>query len=203
MAGYMPQYSYPAIGGYNPIQPYAPRMDSQSYQMGQTGPMAALPPMPNTNIVPQNIPQNQQIQINPMQGISSQSCVVTSREEATAVPADFNGAPIVMPQIVNGEVAVIYVKQWDLSKGQANFGEFLPLSASKTNSMPSLECNLPEEKTEKKTVFVSIEDFQDLQDFAQNLQNLVDDLSKEVEKLKKSNVTSKQSKKEKGESLDE
>ena len=55
------------------------------------------------------------------QGISPASRMVSNRDEANATPADFSGAPIVMPNPTNGRV---YIKRWDMTTGTSCLEEY-------------------------------------------------------------------------------
>lgn len=75
--------------------------------------------------MPYNAPRQAQAVQNsaPMQMISNQSRAVSSREEAQAVAADFSGSPMLFLDVSHGK---IYLKQWDINRGCANFVEFVP-----------------------------------------------------------------------------
>lgn len=59
------------------------------------------------------------------QGLSMTSRLVSSREEAGSVPADFGGNLMVFPDISHNR---IYVKRWNYQTGAAEFMEFEPVS---------------------------------------------------------------------------
>lgn len=147
--------------------------------------------------MPMQQAQGGQIQMNPMQGISPQSRIVASKEEASANPADFSGAPIIMPMLVNGEVGAIYVKQWDTNRGQANFAEYFRAVPRQQQSMDMQNANTngyyqPNNGNNdivETGGFVSTQDFQNLQEFAENLQDVVKQLQNEVDKMKKPQVS--------------
>lgn len=190
MAYGMPQYNYPAYGNYNPTQPYAPRVDvnQQAYTGGYSNPNVQMQPPPvttgvfNSQTPMMNQQPQQSIQMNPLQGLSPSSRVVASKEEAAAVPADFGGAPIIMPVLENGKVSAIYVKQWDIQQGQAVFADFYAIQ------QPPTQQNLVNNysNVHMDPGYVSIQDFESLQDAVNTLQN-------EIEKLKKPNKTGKNS----------
>lgn len=144
-----PTYMQPGYPG-NQAQPYPPRPDMQGY-----------PPQ-----CPQQPLQGPQTVQQAMQGISPSSRLVTSREEAMGVAADFSGAPMVFPDIANGR---IFVKRWNFNTGSSDFTEFVPVvQAAPASAPPQMQ----------PAAFASLQDLQDLQDLVENLQ-------KEVERLKK------------------
>ena len=59
------------------------------------------------------------------QGLSMTSRLVSSREEAGSVPADFSGNLMVFPDISHNR---IYIKRWNYQTGAAEFMEFEPVS---------------------------------------------------------------------------
>lgn len=134
----------------------------------------------NTSVTQQqNQPaMNQNIQMNPMQGLSSFSRVVASREESSAIPADFSGAPIIMPMIVNGEVAAIYVKQWDLNRGQANFAEFY-----KQQPVQQTSENI-QQQPQQQVAFATMDNIQNIQNYIKDMQNHIEELQNEINNLK-------------------
>lgn len=70
---------------------------------------------PQQNV--QQIPQMQpQIQNSGLQGR-----IVTSKEEALGVPADFSGQPVILPDFGHG---IIYVKVFNPNTGSADIREF-------------------------------------------------------------------------------
>lgn len=143
-----------------PMQPYPP----------QVGPY--MPSQPFQPRMDNSIPQPQPTAVNapqgPIMGISSVSRPVTSREEAMGVAADFSGAPMVFPDVTHDRV---YIKRWDLATGGPAFQEYAPVLRAQTemgrNDVPGTE-----------TAWVSLQDFQDLQDIVQQLQNEIDRLKK-------------------------
>lgn len=90
-----------------PIPFYNPYFNQQPYNFGAYGgaPAAASSPAPQANAQPGMILGR----------------MVTSREEAVAIPADFQGNPIVMPDFPHGK---IYVKFFDMNTGTASVVEF-------------------------------------------------------------------------------
>lgn len=89
---------------------YSPYFNQQPYNFGTYGGAPAaqaspLQPSPQTNAQPGMILGR----------------MVTSREEAVAIPADFQGNPIVMPDFPHGK---IYVKFFDMNTGTASVVEF-------------------------------------------------------------------------------
>lgn len=152
-----PTYMQPGYPG-NQVQPYPPRPDMHGY-----------PPQG-----PQQPLQGPQTVQQAMQGISPSSRIVTSREEAMGVAADFSGAPMVFPDIANGR---IFVKQWNFNTGASDFTEFVPVvQAAPANPQPQMQA-----------AFASLEDFQDLQDLVENLRKEVDRLKKPVGRAGKKN----------------
>lgn len=141
-------YQHP-LGPYMP--PYQPRVD-----------MSGPSPMPQQ---PQqvNLPAQGQVM-----GLSPVSRPVTSKEEAMGVAADFSGAPMVFPDVSHDRV---YIKRWDLASGGPAFQEYAPVFRSQTEPAQN---ELPAEKA----AWVSLQDFQDLQD-------LVEQLKSEIDRLKK------------------
>lgn len=96
-----PQYNYPAFGGYNPITPYAPRMEApQGFQQ---------PTQPAQQ--PQSVATPPSFVCRP----------VASREEAMAIPVDFMGNPMFFPDLAHG---VIYVKRFNTQTGSADLFEY-------------------------------------------------------------------------------
>lgn len=149
---YMP--GYPG----NQMQQYPPRQDMQPY-----------PPQG-----PQQPLQGPQMVQQASQGLSPSSRLVTSREEAMGVAADFSGAPMVFPDIANGR---IFVKRWNFNTGSSDFTEFVPVvQAAPANP-----------QTQMQAAFASLEDFQDLQDLVENLRKEVDRLKKPVGRAGKKN----------------
>lgn len=71
----------------------------------------------------QQMPVQQPVAPQQMQGYSPASMPVSSREEAMAAPADFSGAPMLFADFSHGK---IYVKQWNNQKGAADFVVFAP-----------------------------------------------------------------------------
>lgn len=128
----------------------------------------------NQNIQPM---VNNQIQMNPMQGISSSSKVVASKEEALAVSADFLGAPIIMPMLINGEVSAIYVKQWDINRGQANFAEFY-------RQQENNQQNQQYYQQEPQPQFATMDNINDIQNYINGLNQNIEQLKDEIDRLK-------------------
>lgn len=150
---------------YNPYgyQPYnAPYSPMQAYQ----------PPVyPQTQ---QMVPAASQPQQQGNQGLSNASRPVTNREEAMGVPADFSGALMVFPDLSNNRV---YLKRWNMQTGSADFGEFAPVIPA--NNEP-----------QKTASFVSLEDFQNLQETVETLQEEINRLKKPAGKAVKKNDAS-------------
>lgn len=119
MAGYMPPYSYPAYGGYSPVQTYMPRMDVPQYpQQSMQQPIQAASPQGNSQASP------------PMQ-IGYQCRPVTSREEAVAVQAEYFGAGTIMPDLGHG---MIYLKRFNPNTGASDFFDFSVVQPTASDS---------------------------------------------------------------------
>lgn len=58
------------------------------------------------------------------QGLSTASRMVSNRDEANAIPADFSGSLMVFPDVKNNRV---YIKRWNFQTGAADFLEFAPV----------------------------------------------------------------------------
>lgn len=151
-------------------------------------------------VMPQQTQQmNNTIQMNPIQGISNQSRVVGSKTEAESVPADFLGAPIIMPMLVNGEVSAIFVKQWDVNRGQANFGEFykyqenintnIQNDSSNNNGIGNTNNNnLAQQSQEIAPIsFATAENVQNMQNIMNGMQDTINYLQDEIAMLKSKN----------------
>ena len=91
-----------------PIPFYNPYFNQQPYAFGAYGGASAAP----SSSAPQSNAQAGMIL----------GRMVTSREEAVAIPADFQGNPIVMPDFPHGK---IYVKFFDMNTGTASVVEFI------------------------------------------------------------------------------
>lgn len=103
-------YEYPNTnyyGAYGQVQPY--RQATSMYQ--QPPPM----PVPAQQAAPSAQTSNQ--------GLSAMSRLVTSKEEAMGVAADFSGALMVFPDVSHNRV---YIKRWNYQTGAADFIEFNP-----------------------------------------------------------------------------
>lgn len=100
-------YGYPPFANYSPVQAFQPQP-------------TIYPPAPQTL---QSQPQNSQ-----QSGLSAASRLVTNKEEANAVSADFSGAVMVFPDLTNNRV---YIKRWDYQSGSAVFMEFAPVGEGK------------------------------------------------------------------------
>lgn len=178
--------NYPtAFSGPMPYQPYGmvanpqPQYPQPQYQQPQQ---------------PQYQPM-QQPQPMPMQGISQTSHVVASREEASAVPADFSGMPIIMPVMSNGEVAGVFVKQWNLAKGQTDFKDFLVSGA--VYPAPTPDPHQPQQQRDDVAV-ISMQDYQGMLNNISDLQDAVNAMQKELDGLRKQpSVPARTSRKEK------
>lgn len=81
---------------------------------------------PQNTYLPQGgvqIPQVNTMQNTATQGLSAASRLVSSKEEAVGVPADFGGAMMVFPDITHNR---IYMKRWNYQTGAADFVEYIP-----------------------------------------------------------------------------
>ena len=81
----------------------------------------------------QQMPMQQPVAPQQMQGYSPASMPVSSREEAMAAPADFSGAPMLFADFSHGK---IYVKQWNNQKGAADFVVFAPEAQTEEPAQP-------------------------------------------------------------------
>lgn len=110
-----PQYNYPAYGGYNPVTPYAPRMDATQGFQQPTQPIQQ----------PQSVATPPSFVCRP----------VASREEAMGVPVDFMGNPMFFPDLAHG---VVYMKRFNTNTGSADMFEFrLPDHGADSNEAPT------------------------------------------------------------------
>lgn len=150
---------FPQNGGMPP-RPDMPNYQQQQEQMRQQ--------MMMQQAQMQNVGQKQPI---PQYGLSPSSCIVSSREEAAAVTADFTGSLMIFPDIAHNK---IYVKQWDNGLGSAVFNEYVPFVPANAQNQQQ------EQQQENGTKYALAQNVQDLYD-------MVDDLMKEVDKLKKQN----------------
>lgn len=94
---------------YPQYQPYGAQYAPQGTYLPQNN--AQIPPMPT-------------MQNTGSQGLSGASRLVSSREEAVGVPADFAGNFMVFPDITHNR---IYTKRWNFQTGAADFVEFAPV----------------------------------------------------------------------------
>lgn len=69
------------------------------------------------------------------QGLSSASRMVSNKEEANAVPADFTGSLMVFPDVRNNRV---YIKRWNFQTGAADFVEFAPVIQEQAKETPEV-----------------------------------------------------------------
>lgn len=69
----------------------------------------------------QNVQQMPQMQPTQMPNGGLQGRIVTSKEEALGVPADFSGQPVILPDFGHG---IIYVKVFNPNTGSADIREF-------------------------------------------------------------------------------
>lgn len=161
-------YGVPNYGmgnGYNPVY-----MQQQiPYNASSIGNYTA------TNMAQQmqpTLPQNAQMQANP----SIQGRMVTSKEEALAVPVDFSGNPVFLADLAHGK---IFVKKLNLNTGAADFAEFvLNVPQQEMQQQPQAQ-----HETQQMPAFAKEQDLQELQ-------SLVHSLQKELDELKKTSNTS-------------
>lgn len=95
--------------GYNPASTYIPQLSPQ---------------------MPVNAPQSASVG---GQGLSPASRMVSNRDEANAIPADFSGSLMVFPDVRNNRV---YIKRWNYQTGTADFMEFAPVVPEPVKEMP-------------------------------------------------------------------
>lgn len=154
---------------YTAYNPYA-----YSQFMAQPPQQGPFMPQPVNNMpgAAQPAMQPQQGQQQPIQGLSGASRPVTSKEEAMGVAADFNGSLMVFPDITHDRV---YIKRWNMGAGAAQFQEYAPVMQGQQEGQP---------RQDAPAGFVSLQDFQNLQDFTNTLQQAVDSLKQEVDSLK-------------------
>lgn len=119
---------------YMAPQPYYQQMFGQPMQMQQPA-QATMQPT-QMSAAPAGLPGR----------------MVTSREEALGVPADFSGQPMVFPDLAHGS---IYLKQFNAQTGASEFKEFRAVEISEADT--------------KKPSFASAEDLQGLRDEMQKL----------------------------------
>lgn len=99
-----------------PIPFYSPYFNQQPYNFGAYGgaPASPAPAAPQAPAQPGMILGR----------------MVTSREEAVAIPADFQGNPIVMPDFPHGK---IYVKFFNVNDGTSSVVDFTAPHTAKLN----------------------------------------------------------------------
>lgn len=97
--------------GYNPASTYIPQLSPQ---------------------MPVNAPQNASVG---GQGLSPASRMVSNRDEANAIPADFSGSLMVFPDVRNNRV---YIKRWNYQTGTADFMEFAPVVPETAKEVPAV-----------------------------------------------------------------
>lgn len=93
-------------------------------------------PYPNTMNYQSYYPYQQPIYQPPQsaqtsQGLSATSRLVSSKEEAGGVPADFSGNLMLFPDISHNR---IYLKRWNYQTGAADFMEFAPVVETKVET---------------------------------------------------------------------
>lgn len=143
------------------------------YPIDPRAQMPPYPPRPDMGY-PQPGGPYQPVQPSPApQGLSPASRLVTGREEAMGVAADFSGAPMVFPDVAGNRV---FIKRWNFNTGSADFLEFVPV----------VQAQPPQEQI-PAPAFVPLQDFQNLQDVVDNLRQEVDRLKKPVGKAVRKN----------------
>lgn len=149
-----PTYFYPSDPRSQPPL-YPPRPD-----MGYSQPGGSPQPVQGSNA---------------LQGLSPASRLVTGREEAMGVAADFSGAPMVFPDVAGNRV---FIKRWNFNTGSADFLEFVPaVQAAPPQEQPQIPAQ----------AFAPMQDLQDLRDMVDNLRQEVERLKKPVGKAVKRN----------------
>lgn len=152
--------NYP-VGGYNPAQNYIqPSYNPVGQQAGYMN-APVQPQQPVQTAVTQPV-------------VAIQGRMVTSREEALGVPADFLGNPLFMPDISHG---VIYSKVLDVNTGAAKFFEY------KLVENPSATAEVKE--SAPQVAFASKEDFESVSNTISDMQDTLDSLRADVDRLKK------------------
>lgn len=146
---YIPNYS-----GYAPNGQYAPQQGFYGQQV-----QSPAQTINSLNAQPQGA-----------QGLSATSRLVSSREEAVAVPADFGGSLMLFPDITHNR---IYTKRWNMQTGAADFIEFAPVVPEPVEQQPEVE-------------YATVNDVQDLKDY-------LDDIYDEVMRLKNKGKAAKRS----------
>lgn len=136
---------YPQNGGMPQRQDYG-----QAYQQEQM----------RQQMMPQQMSLANQPQTIPAAILSGMSRVVSSRNEAEAVTADFSGAYMVFYDIAHD---CVYIKRWDMVSGSAVFTEYAKTDGRQQN-----------------TQFAFSKDVRDLYD-------MVESIMKDVDKLKSQN----------------
>lgn len=193
-----PSYSYPAYGGYNPITPFEPRNNMMQQMVSPQQPMGygqpiqqpVQQPMMDMNQqmgqMQQPVQQMAQSQQNTMQVqqplLMPQVKVVTSPEEANAVQVDFNGSPIIMPQVLGDDITAIYMKRWNLKEGRAEFKSFSGSVA--TGSVNPNERNEDQPMRVDAAALISLDDLQDLQDILENMKKFTKEQQSVMDNMK-------------------
>lgn len=136
-------YSYSNYPPYNP-----------GYQQQYPGQFMMQPTAQMSMQMPQN---GQQMG----QGISQASRLVSNKDEANAVQADFSGAMMLFPDVTHNK---IYLKRWNMGTGAAEFAEFVPA--------------IPETIEQTAQAFDPSEQFDELK-------GILDGIKKDIEQLKK------------------
>lgn len=143
------------MNGYTPS--YTPQMGFNNMQ----------PSMQTNQFVPQPQPQ----QMAP-QNVAIQGRMVTSREEALGVPADFSGNPIFMPCLSEGK---IYCKKFNMNTGASDFAEYRLVPTPQPQA----------QQDGNNMSFTPLQDFQNLNDMVSEMQDTINSLQKEIDRLKK------------------
>ena len=100
-----------------------------SYNYGMAPSNYGMSQQPNFGMAPP-------VQNQPAQGLSPSSRMVSNRDEANSVPADFTGSLMVFPDIRNNRV---YIKKWNYQTGTADFLEFVPATQEQTPQYATAE----------------------------------------------------------------
>lgn len=149
----------------------------------QFQPVGGIPPRPEMTYQQPQIMQPAQMQIanqqtTPQQLFSPASRIVSSREEALAVAADFSGATEIFYDAAHD---CVYIKQWDNPSGSAIFRDY-------PRAVPSTVQNQDQRQAQgDKTILELAQDIQDLYEVSENLMKEVDQLKKSTGKAGKRN----------------
>lgn len=126
-------------------------------------PMAGNYPMPQRAYNPNPFPAQPAQPMYPQQDMTLSGRMVTSREEALAVPVDFNAGMTFLPDMSHGR---IYVKVFNQNSGGADVLEFI----------------LPNQQEKPQPAFVSVEVFDQLLQRVTGLEERFDQLPAQTRK---------------------